>query len=157
MGNANVPSSLLEQHVIRKVSEQCILFSISENACFLFLTTHTKEKQTNKQTHTGTYNTQQMHIFVQYWRIIDIDTKILKVIPCTSSDKIFNLTLKFKLDLTIFVQILEVSPQFQRNTVHIVTALIVHIRFQWYLSPFLCVCLIYFLNNAHPYPYAARG
>ena len=43
---------------------------------------------------------------------MDLDTKILNVIPYTSSDKIFNLILKFELDLTIFVQILEVSPQF---------------------------------------------
>ena len=67
-----------------------------------------------------------MHIFVQYLRILDLDTKILNVIPDTS-DKIFNLTIKFELDLTIFVQISEVSPQVQHNTVHIVTALITHI------------------------------
>ena len=54
---------------------------------------------------------------------MDLDTKILNVITYTSSDKISNLTLIFELDLTIFVQILEVFPQFQHNTVHIVTAL----------------------------------
>ena len=43
-----------------------------------------------------------MHLFVQYWRIVDVYTKIIKVIPYTS-DKIFNLTLKFDLDLTIVV------------------------------------------------------
>ena len=58
---------------------------------------------------------------------MDLDTKILNVIPYTSLDKIFNLTLIFELDLTIFVQIFEVYSQFQHNTVHIVTALIVHI------------------------------
>ena len=58
---------------------------------------------------------------------MDLDTKNLNVMHYTSSGKIFNVTLKCELDLTIFVQILEVSPQFQHNTVHIVTALIVHI------------------------------
>ena len=48
-------------------------------------------------------------------------------IPYTSSDKIFKITLKFELDLTIIVQILEVPRQFQHDTFHIVTALIVHI------------------------------
>ena len=48
---------------------------------------------------------------------MDLDTQILYVIPYTSSDKIFNLTLIFELDLTISVQILEVYPQFQHNTV----------------------------------------
>ena len=43
------------------------------------------------------------------------------------SDKIFNITLKCELDLIIFVQILQVSPQFLPHNVHIVTALIVHI------------------------------
>ena len=45
-------------------------------------------------------------LFVRFWRVMDLDTKILNVIPYsvsyTSSDKIFNLTLKFELDLTIF-------------------------------------------------------
>ena len=36
---------------------------------------------------------------------MNLDTKILNVVPYTSSDKMFNLTLKFELDLTIFVQI----------------------------------------------------
>ena len=40
---------------------------------------------------------------------MDLETKILNVIPYTSLDKIFNLTLKFESDHTIFVQILEVS------------------------------------------------
>ena len=48
---------------------------------FYFLTTKTKGK---KQAHTGKYNTQQMHLFVQYWRILDLYTKILNVIPYTS-------------------------------------------------------------------------
>ena len=45
---------------------------------------------------------------------MDYETKILNVIPYTSwpSDKITNITLKYELDLTIFVQILEVVPQF---------------------------------------------
>ena len=68
-----------------------------------------------------------MHPFVQYLRIMDLDAKTLNVITYTSSDKISNLTLIFEFDLTILVQILEVSPQFQHNTVHSVTALIVHI------------------------------
>ena len=58
---------------------------------------------------------------------MDIEKKILKVIPYISSHKIFGATLKCELELTIFVQILEVSPQLQHNTVHIGTALIVHI------------------------------
>ena len=58
---------------------------------------------------------------------MDLDTNILNVMHYNSSDKIFNLILKFELDLTIFVQVLEVSPQFQHTTAHMVTALIVHI------------------------------
>ena len=46
-------------------------------------------------------------MLVQYWRIIDLDGKFLNAIPYTSSDKIFKITLKIDLDLTIFVQILE--------------------------------------------------
>ena len=82
-----------------------------------------------QQTHTGTYETQQLHLYVQNWRIIDYVAKILNVIPYISStsDKISNITLKCELDLTISVQIFEVSPQFQHKSVHIVTALIVHI------------------------------
>ena len=48
-----------------------------------------------------------MHPFVQYWRIMDLDTKIKNVRQIR-----LNLTLTFELDLTIFVQILKVSPQF---------------------------------------------
>ena len=51
-----------------------------------------------------------MHFFVQYWRIVDLDGKLLNIIPYTSSDKIVKITQKFELDLTIFVQILEVPP-----------------------------------------------
>ena len=58
---------------------------------------------------------------------MDLETKILNVIHCCSSDKIFNITLKWDLDLTILVQRLEISPQFQHNNVHILTALIIHI------------------------------
>ena len=58
---------------------------------------------------------------------MDLDTTILNVMHYTLSGKIFNVTLKCELDLTIFVQILEVSPQFQHNTVHIVTAPLVYI------------------------------
>ena len=57
---------------------------------------------------------------------MDLNTKSLNVIPYISSDTIFNLTLNCELDLIILVQTLEVSPH-QHNTVHIVTALIVHI------------------------------
>ena len=58
---------------------------------------------------------------------MDFDTKILNVMHYTLSDTIFDLTLKCELDLTIFVQIFEISPQFQHNTVHIVATLIAHI------------------------------
>ena len=60
---------------------------------------------------------------------MDYEAKILNVIPYISStsDKIFNITLKCELDMTIFDQMLEVSPQFRHNTAHVVTALIVHI------------------------------
>ena len=71
-----------------------------------------------------------MHLSLQYRRIIDLGTKSLNVIPNISSDTIFNITLNSELDLTIFVQILEDSPQFQHktSTVHkFATALIVHI------------------------------
>ena len=99
------------------------LFKFLQNACFLFLN-KTNKRKTNK--HILAHIThRQMHLFVQYWRILDFYTKIWNVIPYTWWDKIFNLTLKFELDLTIFVQILKVSPQFQHNTVHIVTALII--------------------------------
>ena len=42
---------------------------------------------------------------------MDYESKFLNVIPCTSStfDRIFNITLECELDLTIIVQILEVS------------------------------------------------
>ena len=65
---------------------------------------------------------------------MDYEITILdvKLYISSTSDKISNITLKCELDLTIFVQILEVSPQFQHNTVHIVNALIVHIRFLQY-------------------------
>ena len=92
-------------------------FLISQNACFLFLN-KTNKRKTNKHI-LARITHKQMYLFVQYWRILDLYTKILNVIPYTLWDKIFNLTLKFELDLTIFVQILEVSPQFQHNTVHI--------------------------------------
>ena len=36
---------------------------------------------------------------------MDLDTKIVYVVHYTSSDMIFNVTLKCELDLTIFVQI----------------------------------------------------
>ena len=36
-----------------------------------------------------------MHFFVQYWRIVDLDEKLLNIIPYTSSDKIFKITLKW--------------------------------------------------------------
>ena len=60
---------------------------------------------------------------------MDYGTKILNVMPYISStsDDIYDITLKCELDLTTFVLILEVSTQFRHNTVHIVTALIVHI------------------------------
>ena len=41
---------------------------------------------------------------------MESETKVLNVIPYTSLDKIFNITLKCELDLIIFFQILEVSP-----------------------------------------------
>ena len=62
---------------------------------------------------TGTYNTQQMHLFAQNWRIMDVEKKNFKIIPYTSSDKMFNIALKFEFVLTIFVIILGVSPQYQ--------------------------------------------
>ena len=40
---------------------------------------------------------------------MDLDTKISNVMHYTSTDKIFDLTLKFELDLIVFVQILELS------------------------------------------------
>ena len=54
--------------------------------------------------------------------------KLLNVIHYISStsDKISN-SLKCELDPTIFVQMLEVSPQARHNTLHVVTALIVHV------------------------------
>ena len=58
---------------------------------------------------------------------MDLVTKILNVILCCSSDKIFNITLTWNLYLTILVQTLEVSSQFQHNDVHSLTALIIHI------------------------------
>ena len=45
----------------------------------------------------------------------------------STSDQITGITVKCELDMTILVQILEVSLQHLHNTVHIVTALIVHI------------------------------
>ena len=70
-----------------------------------------------------------MPLSVQNRWIMDYETKILNVIPYLLStlNEIFNITLKCDLDLTIFVRILEVSPQFMHTTVHVVTALIVHI------------------------------
>ena len=59
-----------------------------------------------------TCNTHTKCIFlsVQYSRIMDYKTTILNAMPYTSStaDKIFNITLQCELDVTIFVQILEV-------------------------------------------------
>ena len=52
------------------------LFLISAK-CMFFNNTLTEKK--NKQKHTGTHNTQQMHLFVQNWRIMDYVTKILNV------------------------------------------------------------------------------
>ena len=48
-------------------------------------------------------------------------------LPFIQSDKLPYITLKYELDLIIYAQILEVIPQSRHNTVHIVTALIVHI------------------------------
>ena len=96
--------------------------------CFLFLNnTHAYTHKTN--TYWYIYNTQQMHLSVQSWRIVDYETKILNVIPYISStsDKIYNITLNCELDLIIFGQILEITVQFQHSTVLIVNALIVHI------------------------------
>ena len=42
---------------------------------------------------------------------------------------IFDIVLKFELNLTIFVQILNIDPTFLHNTLHIVSALNVHIYF----------------------------
>ena len=92
---------------------------------FLFLTnTHT---HTHTQTPMGTYNKHQMHLSVLNWRIMDYETKISNGIPYipSASDNITNISLRCELDLTMFVRVLEVSPQFRHNTVHIVTALIV--------------------------------
>ena len=50
------------------------------------------------------HKTQQMHISVQNRRRMDYETKIFNVIPYIStSDTISNITLKWELDLTIFV------------------------------------------------------
>ena len=58
---------------------------------------------------------------------MDYETSILCFQIFNPIGKTFNIILKCELDLIIFVQILEVSPQFRHNTVHIVTALTVHI------------------------------
>ena len=118
-------------------------FNFCKTHVFLFLNKTHKRKQTN--THILAYFTHNKCIFVQYWRIIDLNGKPLNTIPYTSSDKIFKITLKFDLDLTMFVQVFEVSTQFYYNTVHIVTALIGHIWYQRYLSPILLY--IFFLAN----------
>ena len=47
--------------------------------------------------------------------------------------------------MTIFVQMLEVTPQFLHTTVHIVTALIVVIYYPQYTSPYFSVRFVYFL------------
>ena len=51
-----------------------------------------------------------MHFSLPNWRIIDYESKNLNCYTYTSStsDEIFNITLKCELDLTIFVKILEV-------------------------------------------------
>ena len=56
---------------------------------------------------------------------MDHETNVLNVIPyfSSTSDKIGDIYLKRVIDLTIFVQILEFSPLFRHDTVHIVTAL----------------------------------
>ena len=119
-------------------------FKFLQNACFFyFLTIHTQ-----KQTHTGTYNTQQTHLSVKNWTIVDKGTKILNSIPYISStsDKISKITLKCELDLTIFVQILEVSSQFRNNTVHIVTALIgLYLISAILVTILFCLFFVYFL------------
>ena len=53
---------------------------------------------------TGIYKTQQMPLHVLNWWIMDYETKIINAIPYISStsDKMFNITLKCELDLTKF-------------------------------------------------------
>ena len=116
-GNFYKSDDFLENVFVAALMIRNIFYEFLQNACyFYFLTTHTKE--TNKQTHTGTYNTQQMHLFVHYWMIMNLDTNILNALPSTSSDTVFKLTLKWELDVTICVQILEVFSHFQHNSVH---------------------------------------
>ena len=67
-----------------------LFFKFLQKACFYFLKRH------KITTHTGRYNTQQMRLYVQNWRIMDYETKILNAIHyvLSTSDKIFNITLK---------------------------------------------------------------
>ena len=87
-------------------------------------------QHTVKQTYMGTNNTKQMPISVQ---------NLL-----STSDTMFNIILKCELDLTIFVQILEITPQYLHHTVHFVTTHTLYLFLQ-YQSPYLSVCVVYFL------------
>ena len=114
--------------------------------------TVSKYKQTDTYWQSGAYNTQQMHLSVQYWRMMDLETKILNVIPYTSSDKIVNLTLRFESDLTIFVQILEVSPHINFSTIssqcnctdssYLISTIFVTLPFCLFLYIFFVVSII---------------
>ena len=55
---------------------QFFFLDFCKTHAFYSLTIHTQKK--NKQSHIGTYNTQQMHLFVQNWRIMDKEKKKLK-------------------------------------------------------------------------------
>ena len=66
---------------------------------FYFLN-KTHKRKTNKHILAPITHTKCIILYNIGW-IMDLDTKILNGIPYTSSDQIFNLTLKFELDLTI--------------------------------------------------------
>ena len=53
---------------------QTFFFNFCKTHVFFISQQHAQKK--NKQTHTGTYNTQ--HLSVQIWKIIDLDTKEIK-------------------------------------------------------------------------------
>ena len=93
-------------------------FLFLQNASFLLFLNNTNKKQT----HTSTYNTQQMPNPVQSWRIVKdygLKDKTFNyyILYSSTSGTSFNITLICVFDLTDFVQILEISPQFLHDTV----------------------------------------
>ena len=58
----------------RYIKPSLLFYTFCKTHVYLFLNnTHTK--------HTCTYNTQQMHLSSQNWRIVDYETKLLNVVP----------------------------------------------------------------------------